>query len=307
MDTKLFGRNQPGGLFSILDREQFPEGNIYWVGSAVTGASDSAGFGRNPDAPFATLVYAETQAGTGDTILIMPGHTETLASATGAAVLALNVIGLQVIGLGGRNRKPAFLIDGHANNYVSVSGSGSVLKNLLFKAGHADIAAGLIVSDAGVEIVGCDFVENVATENFLFSIKTSALADFLLIEDCRFISIDAAADAAIHLVGACNHVIIRRNYFNAPYVTSAIEAITNACLDILIQDNVIRNIVEGNDLAGAIDLVAASTGMIVDNRIYLADDTDILTSIDGGNCGKAGNLGSNEFAEEAGVPGALAA
>lgn len=302
MDTKLFGRHQPGGLFSILDRGTFPEGDIYWVCS--TTGSDAAGQGRNPDAAFASLVYAETQASTGDTIFVMPGHTETLLSAAGAAVLTLDVIGLQVIGLGGRSRKPAFLIDGHANNHVLVSAADTVLQNLTFKAGHADIAKGLSVQAAGVEIRRCDFLENTATENFLFSIQTSAAADSMVVEGCRFISIDAAADAAIQIVGACNDVIIRGNYFNASYVTSAIEAITNACLDILIADNAIMNPLAGDDLAGAIDLVAASTGLIVNNRIFHADNTDCLTSIDGGNCGKADNLCSNEFVEEAGVAAA---
>jgi hypothetical protein len=305
MDTKLFGRNQPGGLFSILDRGEFPEGVIFWVNSAT--GTDGAGHGRNPDAPFATLAYAETQAETGDTIFVMPGHTETLASATGAAVLTLDVTGLQVIGLGGRSRKPALLIDGHANNYVSVTGADTVLKNLVFKGGHSNIAAGVTVAAAGVEFGGCEFLQNTTDENFLFSIKTTAAADELLVEDCRFVSIDTSVDAAIHLVGACNNVRIRRNYLNGAYVTAAIEAITNACLDILIEDNVIRNIAEGNDLAGAIDLVASSTGMITGNRIYLADNTDILTCIDGANCGKADNLCSNEFSQEAGVAGTQAA
>ena len=301
MDTKLFSRKQSGGMFSILDREIFPEGNIYWVGSGVTGASDTAGYGQNPGAPFATLVYAETQASTGDTVFVMPGHTETLLSTTGAAVLTLDVTGLKVIGLGGRSRKPAFLIDGHANTYVLLSGADAVIENLCFKAGHADIAAGVSVQAAGVEIRRCDFIENVATENFLFSIQTTAAADQMVIEGCRFVSIDASADAAIQIVGACNDVIIRGNYFNAPYVTSAIEAITNACLDILIADNAIVNPLAGDDLAGAIDLVASSTGLIINNMIYHADNTDCLTAIDGGNCGKAHNMTANEFAEEAGV------
>jgi hypothetical protein len=307
MDTKLFARSQPGGLFSIVNREDFPTGNIWWVDSTnTTNGANSAGYGANPDAPFLTLAYAETQASAGDTIFVMPGHTETLASATGAAVLTLDLARLKVIGLGGRSTKPAFLIDGHAANYVTVTGADVVLENLTFKAGHADIAKGLLIAAAGCEIRKCDFIENVATENFLFSIMTSNAADSMVVEDCRFVSIDAAADAGIHIVGACNDVIIRRNYFNAPYVTSAIEAITAACLDMLIIDNWISNGKTGNDLAGAIDLVAASTGLIIGNRIYHADDTDILTSIDGANCGRLDNMAVNEFAEEGGKAGTAA-
>lgn len=300
-DTKLFVNKQPGGMFVVKDAAENP-GKVFWVGSNITGASDSAGYGQNPGAPFATLVYAETQCLTqrGDTIYILPNHTETLASATGAAVLTLDVANLRIVGLG-RSTRPQFLIDGHANNYITITGADTTIENCTFLAGHADIAKGINVAAAGVRFSGCHFLENVATENFLFCIQTTAAGDELVVENCTFISIDAAADAAIQIVGACNGVRIRGNYFDAPYVTSAIEAITNACLDIQIIDNYIRNIVEGDDLAGAIDLVASSTGLIANNRIYLADNTDCKTSIDGGNCGKAGNLAANEYAEEAGV------
>lgn len=303
-DTKLFVNKQSGGMFVVRDAAENP-GKVFWVGSNITGATNSTGYGQNPGAPFATLVYAITQCLTqrGDTIYILPNHTETLASATGAAILTLNVANLKIVSLG-RSTRAAFLIDGHANNYVNITGADTVLENLTFKAGHADIAKAVLVAAAGVQIRGCHLIENVATENFLFSIMTSAAADEMLVEDCTLISIDAAADAGIHIVGACNGVVIRNNYFDAPYVTSAIEAITNACLDIQITDNRIVNPLAGDDLAGAIDLVAASTGLIANNRIFHADNTDCLTSIDGGNCGKGDNLCANEFAEEGGVAGA---
>jgi hypothetical protein len=303
-DTKLFVNKQPGGMFAVKDAAENP-GKIFWVGSNVTGATDSTGCGQNPAAPFATLVYAETQAlaSRGDTIYILPGHTETLLSAAGAAVLTLDVANLRIVGLG-RSTRPAFLIDGHANNYVNITGADTTIENCTFKAGHADVAKGVLVAAAGVTIRGCHFIENTATENFLFSIQTSAAADEMVVEDCTFISIDAAADAGIHIVGAANGVVIRNNYFNGPYVTSAIEAITNACLDIQITDNIICGLTGGADLAGAIDLVAASTGFVAGNRIYHGDDTDCLTSIDAGNCGRADNLAANEYGEEGGVAGA---
>ena len=47
--------------------------------------------------------------------------------------------------------------------------------------------------------------------------------------------------------------------------------------------------------------------MVTNNLIYLGDDTDCLTAIDAGNCGRARNETANEFAEEAGVAGARSA
>lgn len=300
-DTKLFLRKQPGGMYAVHDAAEVT-GRIFWVGSNVTGASNSAGYGQNPGKPFATAVYAETKclSQRGDLIYVMANHTETLLSAAGAVLLLLDVANLRIVGIG-RSTRPAFLLDGHANNYINITGADTTLENMTFKAGHADVAKGFSVAAAGVAFLGCHFIENVATENFLFSIQTTAAADELLLDDCTFISIDASADAGIQIVGACNGVQIYRSYFHGPYVTSCIEAITNACLNIRIEDNMLLNPLAGDDLAGAVDLVANSTGMIKSNGIYHADNTDCLTAIDGGNCGKIGNFTANEFAEEGGV------
>jgi hypothetical protein len=306
MDTKLFSRKQSGGMFSILDREQFPTGKVWWVGSAVTGASDSAGYGQNPDAPFATWVYAETAASTDDTIFLLPGHTETIGI-TGAAAITLDVAGLKTIGLGGRTRKPQILIDAFADTYVSITAADTIIENVTFKAGHADIAKAINIAAAGVEIRRCNFEENVATENFLIAILTTNAADDLVVEDCFITTVDASATEAIEIVGACNRVVIKGNYIKGPYSVSAISATTAACLDMQIVGNCIINTLAGDDLAGCIDLFAASTGIIANNRLYMEDNTDCLTAVDGGNCGRADNLTANEYGEEAGAAGAVSA
>jgi len=302
MDTKLFSRKQSGGMFSILDRQEFPTGSIWWVGSTATLASDAAGMGVNPDAPFATWVYAETAASAGDTIFLLPNHAETIG-VTAAAALTLDVIGLKTIGLGGRTTRPQILIDGFADTYVTITAADTEIEGITFKSGHADVAKGFNVAAAGVVFRNCEFLENTTAENFLVTLQTTAAADDLLVEKCHFYGVTQATEC-IELVGACNRVMIRDNYVSGLFSVSGISAITNACLDINIDGNKIYNATTaGNDLAGAIDLVAASTGMVTNNLVYLGDDTDCLTAIDAANCGRAGNYAANEFAEEAGVGG----
>ena len=300
MDTKLFARNQPGGMFSIVNREDFPTGNIWWVGSTVTAASDAAGYGKNPDAPFATLVYAEAAAAAGDTIFVLPGHAETIG-VTGAAAMTVNLAGLKIIGLGGRTLKPTFLIDGFADTYVSVAAADVVFENIAFVAGHADIASGVVVSAAGVEFRNCEFLENTTAENFLICILTTAAADNMLIEGCTFYGVTQATEC-IELIGANNNVTIRNNLISGLFSVSAISASSTACLNIQIDNNRIFNgTTAGNDLAGAVDLKTGSTGMVTNNLIYLGDDTDCLTSIDADACGRCGNFAANEYDQEGGV------
>lgn len=307
MDTKLFGRNQPGGLFSVLDREQFPAGEIWWVDSTNTDTgSNGDGFGHNPDAPFLTWATAVAAASADDFIFLMPGHTETIG-VTGAAALTLSVAGLRTRGLGGRTRKPQILIDGFADTFIAVTAADTVIENITIKAGHADIAKAINVAAAGFELRGCSFQENIATENFKIQVLTTAAADDMIIEGNFFTTVDSAGTEGIEIIGACNRVIIRDNYIKGPFSVSAISAITNPCLDMQIVGNRIINTLAGDDLAGCIDLVAASTGILAYNAMYMEDNTDILTAVDAANLGRAENFVANEYGQEAGRAAAVSA
>ncbi len=307
MDTKLFGRNKPGGLFSIIDREVFPTGKIWWVSSTDSGASDTAGFGGHPDKPFATWEYAQgTAAAAGDTIFILPGHTETIG-ADGAAALTFARAGLRNVGLGGRTKKPQILIDAYADTYVSVTAADVTFENIAFSSGHADVAYGFSVAAAGCEFVDCEFLENTTAENFLITIFTTADADNLRIHGCYFNGVTAATEC-IEITGACNNVEITDNVILGDFSVAAISTITAACLGLNISNNMIANsTAAGNDLAGAIDLNGNATGWIVGNTILLHDDTDILTCIDAGQCMLGRNICTNEFDQEGNVAGAQAA
>jgi hypothetical protein len=307
MDTKFFGRNQPGGLFSIVDRETFPTGTIRWVDS--TNTSDGAngeGFGGSPDSPYLTWVYAISQSEAGDTIYLMPGHTETVGI-TGAAAVTLALAGLQTIGLGGRTLKPQILIDGFADTFISVTAADVTIENVAFSSGHADVAYAFLVSGAGFTLRNCEILENTTAENFLIGVLTTDAADNILIEGNTFYGVTQATEC-IEMAGGLDSATIRNNLLSGLFSVSAISGTGVKCLNIEIDNNRFYNATTaGDDLAGAIDLFAASTGMVTRNLIYLGDDTDILTSIDAGNCGRAQNFATNEFGQEAGVAGVQAA
>ena len=55
--TALFSRKQSGGVFTVDDLSEHG-GDIWFVDSGHAQASDSAGYGQNPDAPTATIDYA---------------------------------------------------------------------------------------------------------------------------------------------------------------------------------------------------------------------------------------------------------
>ena len=307
-DTKLFGRHTPGGIFTIVDRSSYPTGNIWYVDSTnTTNGKDAAGYGSNPDTPFLTWAYAQgTAAAAGDSIFMMPGHTETIG-VTGAAALTFALAGLRNIGLGGQTLKPQILIDGFDDTYVNVTAADVTFENIAFSAGHADIAFGFSIAAAGCEFRGCQFLENTTAENFLVTIQTTAAGDDLLIDGCTFDGVTQATEC-IELVGANNRSTITNNKINGLFSVAAISNTTAASLGNNISNNFIANhTTAGADLAGAIDLNGNATGWICNNRIYLGDDTDCLTSIDAGLCMMGGNLAANEYDQEGGVAAAQSA
>jgi len=120
--TALFSRQQPGGVFTVDDVGEHG-GNVWFVGSDVSGASDTAGYGQNPDSPFATLDYAVGMctANNHDTIYLLPSHSETWTT-TGAKVV-LDVAGVRIVGLGQGADRPTFSF-GHTGTTWTWSAAG---------------------------------------------------------------------------------------------------------------------------------------------------------------------------------------
>jgi len=230
MDTKLFGRHQPGGMFSIVDREVFPTGNIWWVGSAVTGASDAAGFGKNPDAPFATLGYATgTASAAGDTIYVLPTHAETLT----ATITPLAQC--QIIGLGRGASRPkitgltaiAMVTLSAANvafkniHFLGVTGATYIVKGVA--AGTSPTFEDCILEQVAVPVVavhfggllggsyalfkGCTFLGKLNGPTYCVHFVSSA-GDYWRMENCT----------ANYLVAGLDNGVIYSNHLQLGYI-----------------------------------------------------------------------------------------
>lgn len=270
--SHLFAKRLPGGILTITD-QRVTTGDIYFVDSTNTSkGADSAGYGDSPDRPFLTLAYAETQTTTNqfDIIYVMPGHTETL---TGTTTFDLN--GVSVIALGGYAKRPAFLIDGADTAHVTITGSDVTFDNLLFKAGHADIAKAIHVAGTGATIKNCWFVENLATENFLICVQAGTEnndADGLTVIGCRMYQPDAASTHAIWLAKDQNHVTIDGNICQGNYAAdSAIIGSpgTENFLDLVVINNLCDS--DADDGVHNIEFAGTNTGIMARN---LSGDED---------------------------------
>lgn len=139
---------------------QTQTGNVLWVGN---GPVTSGGPSHNPvrrsngsdgnpgtfQKPFATLNYALTQClqGNGDIIFVLPGHRETISS---ASILTLGCADAAIIGLGAGASRPTLTFTTAATANLPLRAANMSLQNLLFVANFADIASFITAVTASV-------------------------------------------------------------------------------------------------------------------------------------------------------------
>ncbi len=152
-------------------------GKIFIVGKSALPYRDVYNeiFGVDPDGKerfFATVDAAigACTSGAGDTIVVLPGHTETVT----ATSIAHDVAGVAVIGLGEGDFRPTFTF-GAAAATITVSAANGAWKNCRFIANFLDVASAFTLTTAtGFVCEGNDFLDTSASLNFLVAITTSA-------------------------------------------------------------------------------------------------------------------------------------
>jgi hypothetical protein len=248
-------------LFSIEDNS-LSTGNRFFVNSGT--GTNGAGYGKNPDAPLATIDYAVglCTANNGDIIYVMPGHNEGITS---AAEIDFDVAGITVIGLGKGSLKPTIDFD-HASASVAIGADNVTLKNIRFRVSANAVTKGLQVEENcdSYDIDQCEFGwAETATDEFAIAIELLAGANDGIIQNCLFNAGAQAAVAAIKLTGASDNVIIRNNRFLGAHSTACINGITTLSTNLLIE----KNLFYQGATEPAIELLTGTTGVIRDNDI----------------------------------------
>lgn len=271
--TALFARNQPGGVYTISDLEEHP-GSIFFVGSTVTGATDAAGFGDNPDRPFATLDFAigQTTASKGDVIYLLPGHAETTTA------IAADVAGVKIIGLGQGRLRPALTATTGSTDLISVTAANVTLRNLRL-VGAASGNTALVNVAAADFALEASVLEPAATP--LMSITLAAGSARGRIEDCVFQTTANGPDCAIDVeTSDSDNWLIRRNVFNASpngWDLGVIRANADAAVGWLIED---CSFISCDTVAIDFNSSAGASGVdgLVNNCRFIA--TAALTSVE---------------------------
>lgn len=297
----LAARSNPGGPISVVDLLSHPN-EVFYVGNAVTGATDGEGYGRNPAAPFATLDYAIGQctASKGDVIYVLPGHNEGLGS--GESIDA-DVAGISIIGLGEGALTPRIDFD-HATAAFDVGASGVTIRNLRLLPSVPTVAIGIDV-EAGVTDTIIEDVEilpgedGAGADEFVLGIDVKAGCTRTNIRRLK-VRQHASADgvnAGISFTGASNDcmvedcdIVVLGTAGVAP-----IKGITTLSTNIRI-----RRCTLVSDNEPGIELLTGTTGVLADNRIF-TDLGTIAAAIVADGCA----LFDNQYVEVGGESGAV--
>lgn len=280
----------PGGFNGLVAIREVPlvnahAGNVFWVDSN----SDRNGRGtfNNPDTTLDAAI-GRCVDNRGDTIMIKPNHSETI---TGAGGITFDKEGIFVVGLGGYDNAPTFLMDGANTVTCLVTDDNVYMENLIFKAGHADIAKHMLITAKGCTVKNCRFIENTSGENWVDVIHVSAAdndADGLQLIGNEFIMDDAACVTAIDLLKDSADVKIIGNRitgdFDATPFAPIYSASTEIHKNILVAHNLIHNAHNGDAAVGISIANTSSTGWIVYNHVGHADtasETPILAGANG--------------------------
>lgn len=240
-----------------------PFGNVWYVDSGAAKASDSTTHGYNPLTPWATIDYAigRCTASQGDTILVAPGHAETISGAGG---ITCDVIGITIRGMGTGTLRPTITIGTATTADILVSAANVTIENMIFTANYADIANAIDVDATDFTLRGCHFGEgtNLNFLTCLTGVGATAATSRLIVENCTCICPDAANTHFIEFVdGIGTGNIVRNNILFGDWGSGAIEG-SGAMTFLTVANNLIYNEASDNDTC--INL-AAATGIVAGN------------------------------------------
>lgn len=269
--SPLFSRNQPGGVFSIIDVIDHP-GAIFYVHSGT--GTDAAGFGDNPDKPLATIDYAIglCTANKNDVIYVLPGHNEGL----GNAQIAVDVAGVSIIGLGHGPTAPRIDYD-HANASIDISASGCTIANLRLLPSVTAVAIGIDVMAAVTDtyLIGLESLpgeDGAGVDEFAITVDIKAGADRTHVLDSTFTQHASAAGvvSVVSLTGASDQVVIKNctMWTAGAGLTAPINGLTTLSTRLLVENCVLV----ADDEPG-IEVLTNTTGVFRNVDIF----TDLAT------------------------------
>lgn len=261
-----------------------PQGKVFFVAPSSAAwfgdfqhefPSDKQGISRVSTTLTAAL--ANTVASRGDVILVAPGYSEVISSATS---LLLATAGVKIIGLGEGTDRPKLSFTTATSATVPVSAANISIENFVIEAGFADIVAAFTTTTAkNFKLIDCAIQASAANFNFISVVDTSTTnnaADGLTFKRTSWIEPDLATASLVDVDADLDGLTVEDCYINLGVNTSdlpiiAIVATGKDVTNVKIKNNDLIRLNDANPLLITADTGTANTGIIANNRIRHAD------------------------------------
>jgi hypothetical protein len=260
-------------------------GSVFFVHSGT--GSNSLNNGTSATNALATIAYAIglCTANKGDVIVVMPGHTETIATAGG---ITANKAGVSIIGLGNGSNRPTLSFSATDSTFA-ISAANVTVSNIRVTSTIDEMVKMFHVTAAYVTLDRVDHFETASAQTIQFLLTTNA-ADYLTVRNCYHYQVTAAAatQAWIQLVGI-DGGLIENNTFRLTLRNHAGSFTINgstACLGTVVRNNTIVQL-GGTTQVSAILFVDSSTGVMVHDNRVVCGSTALAGGVDVGNAGYA--------------------
>lgn len=264
-------------------------GQVFWLynGTAVLGGQRGGSDGNKGtfNSPFGTLAGAVAQcvANRGDIIMVKPGHSETISSAT---ALTMNIAGVAVIGLGNGTNRPLFTLNTANTATIAVSAANVSFQNCQFVANFLSIAACFTLAAAAeFTVQGCYFKDTSSILNFLNIVKSTGAAntvDGLTFNDNTVINLGVTSNnTTVLTANDIDRLTMQRNYLK--------WAVQNdKAIGVIVTTGVLTNAVVTDNMGyrpntttagGSLITVGGttSTGIVARNQVQtLTTTSDLL-------------------------------
>lgn len=252
-------------------------GTIFYVSSVERSQPNGAirngtsrADGRSPATPYATLAAALSSTSNpeleaGDTIILMPGHVETVATANGVDITTANI---RILGAGrGANRPQVNFTATDAT--FRVNANGVEIENIQFTGGIDAVVLCIDVNGkTDVAFRNCSYRDVTGQCTVFF--KAANNSDRLIMEGWRYLGDAAAGTTAAFRFDGCDDLHMTDFEIVGNFGTSAIQFLTTASARIRIDGGPTRSFIWNQNAADVciVDTVTGSTGNITGD-LYL--------------------------------------
>ena len=282
-------------LFSNAMRDNPTTGRVFVVAkAALANASEisalyGATYSDGTPVVYTTIALANAKcvAARGDLILVAPGHTETISTAT---AITMSISGVTVVGLGIGGLRPVVTLDTATTATINVTAAGVSFKNIVFVANFADIASCFTLTTAtDFRVDNCEFRDTLSILDFLVIVTTDASnnhADGLTFVNNYVYSLPATAGAVVSILGNLLRLNVSHNTVDKAATNDAGQLITMSSKvtgGVRIQGNCLSVVGSSGAAVGVMFTGSQTTGsgMCSDNYVSSLDTTGALIATAG--------------------------